>query len=84
MVDVDVNPEECAYMFFQNLCEPNCYIKMLDDRHKEELRHFKQRSKSWTAGGDASMSKRRGSHLRPRRSTIDSHITTRRKMPSKS
>ena len=63
------------FLFFQELCEPNCYVKMLDDRHKEELRHFKHRSKSWT-GGDAATSKRRGNSLRPRRSTVDSHTNT--------
>ncbi|CAI8013985.1 M-phase inducer phosphatase [Geodia barretti] len=57
------------YEQFPEFCEPNCYVKMLDENHKEELRHFKQRSKSWT-GGDAATCKRRCSKLRPRRSTI--------------
>ena len=59
-------------LLLQELCNPNSYVRMLDDNHKEDLRHFKQRSKSWT-GGDAATSKRRG---RPRRSTIHSHTKT--------
>ena len=65
----------------QELCEPNCYVQMHDDNHKEDLRHFKHRSKSWPCG-DAATSKRRGSHLKPRRSTVDSHKTDTR--PQKS
>ena len=59
-----------SLLYIQDLCEPNCYVKMVDENHKDELRHFKQRSKSWT-GGEAATCKRRGSKLRPRRSTID-------------
>jgi M-phase inducer phosphatase 2 len=62
------------YEQFPEFCEPNCYVKMLDENYKEELRHFKQRSKSWT-GGEAATCKRRCSKLRPRRSTIDNGHT---------
>lgn len=45
------------------------YKTMHDERHKEELRHFTKRSKSWTSGGDNTTTNRR--LLRHRHSVDD-------------
>ena len=39
--------------FYQNhetLCEPRAYVPMLHENHGKDLRHFRVKSKSWTAG----------------------------------
>lgn len=50
----------------RNLCEPQSYRQMLDEQHREELRHCKLRSKSWN--GDCHP--RRRPHLRNRKSVF--------------
>lgn len=34
----------------QEFCEPPCYVPMLHKDHVNELRIFRKKSKSWTAG----------------------------------
>ncbi|XP_065920744.1 M-phase inducer phosphatase 2-like isoform X2 [Dysidea avara] len=36
------------YEQFPKFCEPEEYCTMIDDNHKEEYRHFSERSKSWS------------------------------------
>lgn len=38
------------YFVLQTLCHPMEYKPMLHQDHSEDLRHFRSRSKSWTAG----------------------------------
>ena len=49
---------------FQQMCTPQAYRLMVDEQHKEQLKHFQKRSKSWN-GGDG---RRRQPMLRPKRS----------------
>ena len=40
----------CFFLYFQNLCDPISYKPMLHVDHGSDLRHFRKKSKSWTAG----------------------------------
>ena len=38
------------YQTNKTFCEPQGYVPMLHENHGKELRHFRVKSKSWTAG----------------------------------
>ena len=38
------------YAHFKTMCSPMNYVPMLSKDHKEDLRHFRSKSKSWYAG----------------------------------
>ena len=63
---------DCALLSPQSLCDPIGYLRMLDERHKDALKHFKQRSKSWTGEGCGT---RRRPSCRPRRATAYDHAS---------
>lgn len=37
-------------VYHQTLCQPQNYKPMLDKQHTDDLKFFRQKSKSWTAG----------------------------------
>ena len=37
-------------VYLQEYCEPQAYIPMLHKDHTDDLRHFRVKSKSWSAG----------------------------------
>ncbi|XP_071089308.1 M-phase inducer phosphatase-like [Haliotis cracherodii] len=47
------------YEQHQNHCEPQTYLPMVHESYSQQLRHFRMKSKSWTAGEKQSMRSRR-------------------------
>ncbi|XP_069139515.1 M-phase inducer phosphatase-like [Argopecten irradians] len=41
---------QAFFQSFKDLCTPSAYVPMRSQSHLEELRHFRAKSKSWTAG----------------------------------
>lgn len=51
------------YERYPELCTPNDYVRMLDAKHTEDLKHFRGKSKSWAA--ENKQSKNRNTLPRP-------------------
>lgn len=62
------------YEEYSELCVPQSYRRMLDEEHKEDLRHFSKRSKSWNGGDTATYHRKRQPLLRHRHSAHDASM----------